>query len=389
MPRLKPPDLHLYVHIPFCAHKCHYCDFNSHVRNTPPWKNYQDALLAELDYWAAQPQFQQRTLTTVFFGGGTPSLAPPALIAAVLDKAVSVFAVETNAEITLEANPGTVDEEHFSGYKAAGVNRLSIGVQSFDDTELKWLERIHNSAEAIHAYEIARKTGFDNVNLDLMYALPDQPLQHWQQRLDTAIRLDPEHLSCYQLTIEPHTRLAADHAASPYLLPDQEVALAFFTATRELLGNHSYAAYEVSNFARAGKHCRHNDGYWLYHDYLGIGAGASGKWDTPDGGIYRYSNNRSPETYIHKAVTDGTAIHSNENLDTQRAAAEAVWLGLRRIDGISRENFTRRFGADVWPMFESPLRQWRNTEHVQLEETRLLLTPKGLPLADGIAASVL
>jgi len=381
--------LHLYVHIPFCVHKCHYCDFNSHVRDVPPWQEYQAALLAEMDHWATQPQFSARPLTTVFFGGGTPSLAPPSLIDAVLNKAATLFGMEADTEITLEANPGTVDAAHFAGFRAAGVNRLSIGVQSLDNTELHWLERIHDRDEAIHAFETAYKAGFDNINLDLMYALPGQSPEQWRRQLDTAIRLAPEHLSCYQLTIEPHTRLAAQHTAKPLSLPNQDTALTFFTTTHELLAEHGYAAYEISNFARDGFRCRHNDGYWLYHDYIGIGAGASGKWDMADGGICRYSNIRSPEQYITRAMTDGSAVHSDEALDTARAAAEAVWLGLRRTNGINREVFAIRFGADIRSMFTSSLRPWLQTGHLELNKQQLCLTEKGLPLADAIATAVL
>jgi len=384
-----PSPLHLYVHIPFCAHKCHYCDFNSHVRDVPPWEDYQAALLMEMEAWAGKPPFSRRPLHTVFFGGGTPSLAPPSLIAAVLEQAATLFGMEAEAEITLEANPGTVDAAHFTAYRAAGVNRLSIGVQSLDHAELQWLERIHDRDEAIHAFAEARRAGFGNINLDLMYALPEQSLQRWQQQLDAAIRLAPEHLSCYQLTIEPHTRLAAQHIAKPLPLPDQETALGFFTATRAQLAEHGYAAYEISNFARLGMHCRHNDGYWRYHDYIGIGAGASGKWDMPDGGICRYSNIRSPEHYIARTMADGSAVRSDEVLDTARAAAEAVWLGLRRTSGISREDFAVRFGADIRSMFTSPLQPWLQTGHLELTRQQLRLTEKGLPLADAIAAAVL
>lgn len=359
------------------------------MRDVPPWENYQAALLAEMEYWAEQPPFSKRPLTTIFFGGGTPSLAPPSLIDAVLNKAAALFGMEANAEITLEANPGTVDAAHFAGYRAAGMNRLSIGVQSLDDTELQWLERIHDRDEAIHAFETARQAGFDNISLDLMYALPEQSLEQWQRQLDVIVRFVPEHLSCYQLTIEPHTRLAARHAARPLPLPDQETALAFFTATRTQLAEHGYAAYEISNFARNDFRCRHNDGYWLYHDYIGIGAGASGKWDLPDGGICRYSNIRSPEQYITRARADGRAVHSDEVLDSARAAAEAVWLGLRRTSGISREDFAIRFGADIRSMFISSLRPWLQTGHLELNEQQLCLTEKGLPLADAVATTVL
>ncbi|MDQ7000238.1 MAG: radical SAM family heme chaperone HemW, partial [Mariprofundus sp.] len=205
------------MHIPFCLHKCHYCDFNSHERLQPDWDAYRNALITELKHWSNTPQFSGRTLYSIFFGGGTPSLAPPSLIETVIDAARDCCGIENDAEITLEANPGTADSGNFRAYRQAGVNRLSIGIQSLDTTELRWLERIHGSDEAIQAYHIARDAGFSNINLDLMYGLPGQNLQDWLTTLHTAIELSPEHLSCYQLTVEPHTRLAATHAQNPYV----------------------------------------------------------------------------------------------------------------------------------------------------------------------------
>ena len=275
--------LQLYIHIPYCIHKCHYCDFNSHVRTQPDWQAYQQALIAELNFWAQQEQFQNRELHSIFFGGGTPSLAPASLIAKLLEHAQNLFSFGNNIEISLEANPGTVDMQAFQGFYQAGINRLSMGVQSLDHRELQWLERIHQSDEVYQAFAAARKAGFDNINLDFMYGLPQQTLEQWQQSLNAALQFNPEHLSCYQLTIEPHTKLAARHASSPYKLPDDETSLAFFHHTRERLAQAGYHAYEISNFAKPDKYCRHNDGYSLYHDYIGIGAGASGKWDIKDG----------------------------------------------------------------------------------------------------------
>ncbi|MDQ6996088.1 MAG: radical SAM family heme chaperone HemW, partial [Mariprofundus sp.] len=200
-------------------HKCHYCDFNSHERAQPDWRGYRQALVSELKYLVTTSEFSERKLSTVFFGGGTPSLAPPSLIKAVLDTARDYCQFEDDIEITLEANPGTVDENNFHAYRQAGINRLSIGVQSLDTSELRWLERIHNAEEAMSAYRIARDAGFDNINLDLMYGLPHQTINGWLSTLHTAIDLNPEHLSCYQLTVEPHTKLAATHAKKPYPLP--------------------------------------------------------------------------------------------------------------------------------------------------------------------------
>jgi len=382
--------LQLYVHIPFCVHKCHYCDFNSHERTQPHWQAYQQALIAELQHWAATPMFSGRKPATIFFGGGTPSLAPPALIEAVIDTARSCCGIECDAEITLEANPGAVDAGNFRAYRQSGINRLSIGVQSLDAAELRWLERIHGADEAIAACQIAREAGFSNINLDLMYGLPEQSLSNWLSTLNTAIALGPEHLSCYQLTVEPHTQLAASHAQKPYALPDDDTALAMFRATREQLRVAGYEAYEISNFSKPGLKCRHNDGYWLYHDYIGIGAGASGKWDHVDGGgITRYSNIRTPERYIETALAQGAAINSQESLDRDQAAAEACWLGLRRSEGINRHAFHQRFDFDVWKHFQPQLQAWKNDAKLIVHNDSVQLSESGLALADAISSSVL
>jgi oxygen-independent coproporphyrinogen-3 oxidase len=381
--------LHLYVHIPFCLHKCPYCDFNSHVRSAPAWEQYQAGLLCELAYWSEQPQFQQRTLATLFFGGGTPSLAPAGLIEEVVSTAGRLFGLMPDAEISMEANPGACDIECFSAFRQAGVNRLSIGIQSFDDADLKWLERIHDSAEAAQTYEAARAAGYDNISLDLIYGLPGQSPVTWYRSLDTAIALCPEHMSCYQLTVEPGTLLAKRHRNHPLGLPEDEQALAFLSATKSRLAEAGFNAYEVSNFARKGFECRHNDGYWRYHDYIGIGAGASGKWDANDGGTRRYSNVKSPERYVERTQKPGAAFAFEEALAPSKAAAEAVWQGLRRTGGLDRAAFNRRFGTDVWAMFSAALGPWLHSGDLILEDADLRLSDQGVALADEVAASIL
>jgi len=384
-----PSPLQLYVHIPFCVHKCHYCDFNSHERCAPAWSDYQQALIAELQQWASTPMFKGRKLHTIFIGGGTPSLAPSALIKAIIDAASDCCGIDDNAEISMEANPGSADADRFKAYRDAGINRLSIGIQSFDASELTWLERIHSSDEAIEAYNIARQAGFDNINLDLMYGLPKQDLAGWLTSLNRAIALNPEHLSCYQLTVEPHTKLAATHNKAPVALPNDEVALSMFFETRKTLLKAGYEAYEISNFARPRLKCRHNDGYWLYHDYIGIGAGASGKWDHEDRGITRYSNIRTPERYIQSIQQHAKAVNSEDTLNCKQAAAEACWLGLRRSDGINRKAFQRRFGFDVWRHFQTQLQTWENNNQLVIRNDSIQLSATGISLADTISASVL
>ncbi|MDX8404047.1 MAG: radical SAM family heme chaperone HemW [Mariprofundaceae bacterium] len=385
----------LYVHIPYCIHKCHYCDFNSHVRGQYEWSCYEDALLSELAHWAAQPQFSGRKISSIFFGGGTPSLAPASLIASVIKRASNLFEIDAKAEISLEANPGTVDQSHFLDFREAGINRLSIGVQSLDDNELKWLERIHDRDQAMAAFERARASGFDNINLDLMYGLPAQSIDKWMSTLNKALQMKPEHFSCYQLTVEPYTKLAATVDAVIDHLPNETEALEFLTKTRARLADAGYHAYEVSNFSKPGFHCRHNDGYWLYHDYIGVGAGASGKWDnhseenTLEGGASRYSNIRQPEKYIEAASSDGCAINSDETLTSRKAAAEALWLGLRRTDGIELAWYYERFGESVTTQFGDVIDPWIERGCIETSHHCLRLTDTGLPLADTVATEVL
>ncbi len=381
--------LMLYAHIPFCAHKCHYCDFNSHARPDPDWESYALALLRELETRLASPVFAGRKVESVFFGGGTPSLAPPSLFADILDALAARGLLATDAEITMEANPGSSDAARFADCRLAGVNRLSIGVQSLDAGELRWLERIHDPSDARQAFAAARKAGFANINLDLMHSLPEQPLARWLDTLEAAIALEPEHLSCYQLTIEPRTRLAARHRKQPLPLPDEAQSLAFLAATNERLARAGYARYEISNHAKPGFHCRHNDGYWRYHDYIGIGAGAAGKHDTPDGGCRRWRNRNAPEGYVRAIMAEGLAEQETETLSRAEAAAEACWLGLRRADGVERAAFSRRFGVDPWNAFGDSLSRWRRAGRLHVDATRIRITESGLPLTDAIAADAL
>ncbi|MDX8387792.1 MAG: radical SAM family heme chaperone HemW [Ghiorsea sp.] len=381
--------MRLYVHTPFCLHKCHYCDFNSHVFSAPPWEDYTKALVAEVEYYAKQPQFIGRSISSIFFGGGTPSLAPASLFEAVIEAVNYHFTLEENIEISLEANPGASDAKRFQAYRDAGINRVSIGVQSFDNAELKWLERIHSADEAVKAYNIAREAGFENINLDLMYALPHQTLNEWFSSLEKAIALKPEHLSCYQLTVEPHTQLHVTHQKKQLAFPDEDLALDFFWLTRKRLKKTGYAAYEVSNFSQSGKHCQHNCGYWQYDDYMGIGAGAAGKWDLNDGGVLRYSNLRAPQAYIDTALKGGNTVNSQETLSKEAAMGEAIWVGLRQSKGVDLTWFKQRFGQDVETVYPVLIQQWLSQEKLTQKKAFLMLTDDGISLADEIAASFL
>ncbi len=374
--------LRLYVHVPYCVHKCHYCDFNSHVRREPDWDDWLAACLRD---WRRQVR-ERRRLASVFIGGGTPSLLPAGILDALLQGIADALAPD--AEITLEANPGTADAARFRDYRQAGVNRLSIGVQSLRADELRWLERIHDPSQARDAYAMARRAGFDNVNLDLMYALPGQSLDDWLATLREACRLEPEHLSCYQLTVEPGTRLAAMQARQRMSWPSETQAADFFTRTREYLEDEGFIAYEVSNHARPGYHCQHNDGYWRYDDYIGIGPGAAGKLDRNDGGSIRWSNIRTPEGYARAMIGQGRAIAEEEKLDIEHAAREAFWLGLRRSEGVEHTSFVRRFSPPLLTRCQQACQQWIQAGLLHSDARATRIVGEGWLLADEIAGSV-
>lgn len=288
--------LSLYLHFPWCVRKCPYCDFNSHVlRGEVPEDDYIDALLRDLDFELAL-QSESRPLLSIFMGGGTPSLFSGRAMKRVLGEVQKRLAFADDIEITLESNPGTVDEAHFAGYREAGINRLSIGVQSLDADRLKALGRIHDPAQARRAVEIARRSGFSNINLDMMYALPQQTLEQAKTDLQGLMDLAPDHISYYQLTLEPNT----EFAARPPPLPDDDTAWAMQEQGQQLLASQGYAQYEVSAYAQAGRQSRHNLNYWRFGDYLGIGAGAHGK-RTALGEVRRRARQKHPRLYQEQA----------------------------------------------------------------------------------------
>jgi len=333
-----PPPLALYVHLPWCVRKCPYCDFNSHAAGEIPEAAYVDALLRDLEQ--ELPAVWGRPVTSVFLGGGTPSLFSGEAIDRLLSGIRARLPLSPEAEITLEANPGTVEAGRFADYRAAGVNRLSLGVQSLDDERLRAIGRIHDAAQARAAVEAARKAGFDNLNLDLMFGLPGQDRVAGLADLQAAIALAPEHLSWYQLTLEPHTPFAA----APPPLPDEDEVASLWEAGRARLAAAGYGQYEVSAYARPGRRCRHNLNYWTFGDYLGIGAGAHGKLtDAPRGRIRRYHKQRSPARYLETANGPGR-LRGERILDAGDAVLEFMMNALRLNAGFTPALFTARTG---------------------------------------------
>lgn len=334
-----PPPLSIYIHYPWCVKKCPYCDFNSHaVRGEPPERDYLDALVADLE--ASLPSIWGRRVHSVFIGGGTPSLLSAAGMERLLTDLRTRVQLAPDAEITVEANPGTVEAAHFDGYRAAGVTRISLGIQSFDDAKLAALGRIHSADEARRAIDAALQH-FDEVNLDLMYALPGQTPEQALADLDTALGFATPHLSCYHLTLEPNTPFAAH----PPALPDDDLAAAMQDAIEQRLGAAGYDHYETSAFARPGHRCRHNLNYWQFGDYLGIGAGAHGKLSFHDR-VLRHMRHKHPSAYLEGAA-HGRFVQEEREVAALELPFEFMMNALRLNGGFALALFEERTGLPL------------------------------------------
>lgn len=335
--------LSLYLHWPWCVRKCPYCDFNSHAKPeafTQCTERYTQALIRDLH--TSSELVGDRVIETIFIGGGTPSLMSPQAVQKILDGVRSHFQLSESAEITMEANPGTVDESRFEGFREAGVNRLSIGVQSFNDTLLKRLGRIHNSEQALSAAQNAVKL-FDRVNLDIMFALPGQTLSELQNEINQAVALGVAHLSFYQLTIEPNTVFAK---YEPQDLPDEDTCALMQDTVIEQLALHGYQRYEVSGYSQAGKECRHNQNYWQFGDYIAAGAGAHSKVTLSDGRILRQVRYAQPESFMKHALND-QAVSEMRYVESQDLPFEFMLNALRLVKGVPNRYFQERTGLSL------------------------------------------
>ncbi|MDU9389565.1 radical SAM family heme chaperone HemW [Pseudomonas sp. zfem002] len=362
------PPLALYIHIPWCVRKCPYCDFNSHTASAElPEDAYVDALLADLDQ--ELPAVYGRPISTIFFGGGTPSLFSAKALGRLLTGVEQRIPFASDIEITLEANPGTFEQEKFKAYRQLGINRLSIGIQSFQQRKLEALGRIHNGDEAVRAAGMARNAGFDNFNLDLMHGLPDQSLEDALGDLQQAIDLGPTHLSWYQLTLEPNTVFWNQ----PPELPEDDILWDIQEAGQALMARHGYRQYEISAYAQPGRAARHNLNYWSFGDFIGIGAGAHGKLSHPDGRILRTWKTRLPKDYLNptKAFKAGEKL-----LPLDELPFEFLMNALRLTEGVDAELFTLRTGLPLENLREAR-REAEQKGLLQVEPTRLVATPKG------------
>lgn len=371
--------LALYIHWPFCVSKCPYCDFNSHVRAAVDQAAWRDALLADLSHEAAM--LPGRRLGSIFFGGGTPSLMPPQTVAALLAAAERHWGFSPDIEITLEANPSSVEAARFADLAAAGVNRVSLGLQALDDAALGFLGRAHGVAEGVAALEIAQSV-FPRVSFDLIYARPDQSLSSWEAELQRALGFGTEHLSLYQLTIEPGTRFFTEAAAGRLTIPDGDAAADLFETTRAITAAAGLPAYEISNHARPGAESRHNLTYWRYRDYAGIGPGAHGRRD----GLATVRR-RKPENWLSAIARNGHGLESEEPLAPAARASEALVMGLRLREGVDLARVADLAGRPIEAVVDERAIA-RLPDLIRREGDRLRVTDQGMLLLDAILPEV-
>ena len=391
--------LSLYVHIPFCSLKCAYCDFNSFAGLDDLIRPYDDALIEEIRLWARIAG--DRPVATVFFGGGTPSLLPLPEIERIMSALCDSFALRPDAEISLEANPGTIDLAYLRGLLAAGVNRLSFGVQSFHDDELQALDRIHTAAEAVEGYHWAREAGFERINLDLIYGLAEQPMTRWQSTVERAIGLEPDHLSLYALTVEEGTKLAYDVDQGRVPEPNLDIQAAMYEWSMDRLARADYRQYEISNWARPGQECRHNLVYWRNGEWLGLGAGSHSHWSG-----HRFANAYSPKQYItrvQEAVASGIdtslpvtdvlramrQVTFDEAQATETAMSDTAILALRLNEGLNVPSFERRFGTALEALYGPAISEFTSLGLLERANERLRLTARGRLLANEVFVRLL
>jgi oxygen-independent coproporphyrinogen-3 oxidase len=384
----RDPGFGVYIHWPFCLSKCPYCDFNSHVRETIDQARWRRALLTEMDHYAAVTP--GRRVTSLFFGGGTPSLMEPETVAAVIARAGENWALAPDVEITLEANPTSVEAGRFAAYRAAGVNRVSLGVQAFDNDALAFLGRQHSAAEALDAIEIAR-AHFPRWSFDLIAARPGQTTGAWRSELARALAQEPGHLSVYQLTIEPGTAFHGAQRRGELSMPDEETGAVLFEATQELLDRAGLPAYEISNHARPGQECRHNLTYWRYGDYLGIGPGAHGRVtltgrgggpggvrDDAPGEKFATRQHRAPEAWLEAVERHGHATRARDGITKESRLEELLMMGLRLTEGVGRAAFRRETGRAVEELLNpEKLAMLIEGGFLELDEAGLRATAEG------------
>lgn len=377
----------LYIHVPFCAQKCPYCDFNTYAVARVPDEEYTTALIEELEYWGRDPRFCGRSLSTIFFGGGTPSLLTRSSLSRIIDAAKRVFGLNHAVEITLEANPSTPTRSMYEGFVQAGITRISFGVQSFDAERLRLLGRDHSPLDAENAVRYSVDAGLTNVSVDLIFGVAGQTLNDVERDIDAACALPITHLSTYALTIEPGTPFFQRQERGLLVMPHDEAVAEMLLMIPQRLSTFGFERYEISNYSKPGMHSRHNEAYWVGTDYLGIGAGAHSYVASYQGeqlvGAERWSTLAQPAAYM-KGANEDKVISWREPLTVDALTFEFFYLGLRRMVGVSLDEFSRRFGGDYLSRYEQVLNDLSIEGFVVHDNGRVTLTPQGIALADSV-----
>ena len=375
--RKENSPMEIYIHIPFCIRKCDYCDFLSGPSGPEEQADYVQALLREIQ---AVEEGEGRSVSSIFIGGGTPSVLDERLLGDILKEIRNRFKIEECAEITIEVNPGTANIGKLQAYREMGINRLSIGLQSPEDRELKILGRIHNYGQFLETYQEARAVGFDNINIDLMSAIPDQTYEGWVKNLRTVAELEPEHISAYSLIVEEGTPFAARKLN----LPDEDTEYNMYEATAQILKEYGFEQYEISNYARKGRECRHNVGYWTRQDYLGFGLGASSLY-----GKERFANTADMKKYLENSRNPEKIREKEPSLTREDEMAEFMFLGLRMTKGISKADFQRCFGCTIESVYGEVLEKYESMELLLEKDGRIFLSREGIHVSNSIMAEFL
>jgi oxygen-independent coproporphyrinogen-3 oxidase len=375
-------NLSIYIHYPFCLSKCPYCDFNSHVSNNISEDKFASAYLKELEYFSLK--LKNRHIKTIFFGGGTPSLMPIKLVEKILNKISKIWSIDKNVEISLEANPTSFEFSKFIDFKKAGINRISIGIQSLNNQDLKFLGRNHDASEAINAIKNVSKI-FDNYSFDLIYALPKQTLESWKLDLQKAINIGSNHLSLYQLTIEKGTPFYQQHKNKEFILPNDDLAADFYNLTNDVTKENGLENYEISNYAKTRYECHHNLTYWEYNDYLGIGAGAHSRVSFDDNKKRKIMMLHNPQKWQDSIIKNGNAIQEIGLISQDEILQEIVIMGLRLKKGINNSVFQKYFSKNYSELLNLEiLENLRNEGFVNLENESISITKKGRILTNSI-----
>lgn len=374
--------LELYIHIPFCVRKCAYCDFLSYAAGRDLQRAYVEALLQEISSRGKRENVRGKSIVSIFFGGGTPSILPAEWICEILNAVREAFSLEADAEITLEANPGTVDAEKLRMYRAAGINRLSFGCQSTLDEELRMLGRIHSWSEFLESYSLAREAGFTNINVDLMSGLPGQSAVSWEKSLRRIAELKPEHISAYSLILEEGTPMY--EMQDQYVFPEEEEERFMYERTREVLEEYGFSQYEISNYSLPGRECRHNLGYWTGTEYLGLGLGAASLLENR-----RFSNTADRDRYLEYCTEPEKLEEAEEILTLEDRMGERMILGLRLIAGVSASEFEKDFGRSLTEQYGPMIQKYETWNLLAWEGDRLHLTREGISVSNQVMAEFL